>query len=559
MTEPYDEQKDKSSKKIDKDDHTYYEKMKILVNLLVQHKSTTRAESFILFCCYYSQLLSGFFSTNLKLLNTNYTSDKYLNYIYQILRVKELFYDNYLATQITLLVNVVILLLFIIFFAYVVKTTSEKSFYTFRESLINMIFKVFYFIYFNAILDLALSMICFESKNSNFLNQDCTLKNNVLAVIASILVLILCISIEFYISIFYNDSLFLKSSFFSRVSCNYEIYMTMNSIVFSIILSQIITVGVITFLIYNILVSILLLKFYYETYPYIDNTTNGLIGLFHMLYAYSSIIFLALYIINLQDLHDIGFFYLSGIILFCLLFYVIKISFEEHIIVKTQFNKIHNKYHLIFYLKSILEIAQNIDNSTQDRALLIGIIELHKTECPLLECLAKENRKIYHPLQNEWSKRTTHEINDKVFLANFLLMIVNYYISQTFYSPDILMNISHYYLEKIGNFCRAMVYYRKVSEMKLNFEEEVSFTRLKFLINQALVKKLKPAQEGCSQLETLNTLLYFEYEDLCHKLSEEIKQDILLNMDFWKTFKENLESTIILDYNKVFSLSNYYT
>ena len=59
---------------------------------------------------------------------------------------------------------------------------------------------------------------------------------------------------------------------------------------------------------------------------------------------------------------------------------------------------------------------------------------------------------------------------------------MKYLISQNYYCPDMIMNLSLYYIENIGNYCQALFYYTKVKEMRLTYQEKSSFERLKLKI-----------------------------------------------------------------------------
>jgi len=196
----------------------------------------------------------------------------------------------------------------------------------------------------------------------------------------------------------------------------------------------------------------------------------------------------------------------------------------------------------------------NIDSNLEEKAELIGIINMHVIECPNIDCLSKNKDPIYLPSLEEWSDRTKKQFNDKVFLSNFIVLIYNYFIQQSYYSPDLLINLTIYYLQIIGNQCKAIFYFRKIKELKLNLQESFSFTRLNFLIKNALVEKLKSSNEICNSYDDLNTTYYFKYEDLKNKFVKEMCNDINLNLEFWKHFKFT-ETGRVIDTNKIFNLS----
>ena len=162
---------------------------------------------------------------------------------------------------------------------------------------------------------------------------------------------------------------------------------------------------------------------------------------------------------------------------------------------------------------------------------------MHCVECPHEDCIAKNNQKLYLPITGEWSDRSKSPIEDRVFLINFIIIVTNYFLFINHYSPDMIINLSLYYLEIIGNYCQAMYYFKKAKEMKLSFQELFSFERLKIKISKALIEKFKAPNEPCTSLEDLNVTIYFKYDDLSQKFIEEINSDVNLSLEFWKILK----------------------
>ena len=88
-----------------------------------------------------------------------------------------------------------------------------------------------------------------------------------------------------------------------------------------------------------------------------------------------------------------------------------------------------------------------MNKNPEEKALLTGILQMHSVECPNLDCLTKNKKKIYLPISNEWSDRSKQAINDNVFLLHFVIVIMNFFLKQNYYSPELLINESLYYLE----------------------------------------------------------------------------------------------------------------
>lgn len=539
----------------EKDEISFTSKFMYLQDLLIINKSTSRMESFFLFGVFYLQILSGFFSSSLGILDiVNSSSDIYLNYFYKIIRLKDLLENNYDIFKYTIIFIFIFLHLLIFYYLWRIYKITKFRFYTFYELVINFMLKIFLFISFNPILDLCLANICFEDKNPNFQDVSCNISENIDTFFLSLINLVYTIFGCIFINTFYNDSQFLTKSFYSRLNCDYEFYICLNNIIYAILLSQVNSIGKEIFLIFNTITSLAFLRFYFTKYLFYDEITNLLVGLFHVIYVWTSFFFL---ISAYFDIQEKGILYILGIIIIFFLYLNLKNKLENHILMKTPFDKITNKSYIQFYLKTLLLKIHNLDSNIEDKAHLIGIIQTHITECPSQDCLSKKkDKKIYLPITDEWSNRTKSEINDKVFLLNFPIIVMDYFISLDYYSADFLINRSLYYLTILGNYCQAMFYYKKIKEIKLTPQEKFSYERLRFQICKALVEKLKPSCEGCHVLEDLNTTLYFKYEDLSQKFFDEINNDITLSLEFWNSFKQYNEVSGVIDFNKIFTLTN---
>ena len=246
--------------------------------------------------------------------------------------------------------------------------------------------------------------------------------------------------------------------------------------------------------------------------------------------------------------------FLVSIILISFLHYNLKYKLVEKILIHTPFYQITNQNYFLFYIKSLIDKINNTDNNSADKALLSGIIYMHSLECPNHNCISKfDNNKLYLPLTDEWSDRSKKNIEDKVFLINFIIFVMNFLISQNFYSPDLVINLSLYYIDNIGNYCLAIYYYKKIKEMTLTFQQKASFERLKIKISKSLIEKCKSPNELCTTIEDLDVTMYFKYEDLSQNFIDEISNDINFSLQFWKTYRNSyLNYNKQIDFNKIF-------
>ena len=537
---------------------TFTEKFYMLMDLLITNQNSSKEECIIFIVISYLQIIVGFFAKQIGVFNKDKSkSDKILFYCEQILRLSDLFIDKFSEFKLMIYCFFILIVLFIIYFLIILAKISKNSFYSYKELILNYYIKIFIYFGFNIILDFVFSNFCFGENETNpfFQGVSCKIKDNLSVVIISILLFIFSVILILFFQCFYCDSMYLSTSFYSRISCNYEIYSSINSICFSIFLIQAQYLSKEILLLYNITISSLFFKFYVDHYLYYDKNTNFLAGLYHILYLWTSIFSL---IFAYLDFNEKGIIYIVSSTVVLYFYFHLRYRLEENIFLDTPFHKIRNKSHLLYYLKNLIDKINHIEQNPEERATLSGIMQMHCVECPHEDCIAKNNQKLYLPITGEWSDRSKSPIEDRVFLINFIIIVTNYFLFINHYSPDMIINLSLYYLEIIGNYCQAMYYFKKAKEMKLSFQELFSFERLKIKISKALIEKFKAPNEPCTSLEDLNVTIYFKYDDLSQKFIEEINSDVNLSLEFWKILKSQyVDSNKQINYNKLFSLTDH--
>lgn len=538
----------------EKDELTFKTKLFYLMDLLVSNKFLADSECILLIFLSYFQIVAGFYSDDVKIFTKSGEGpDPFFTNIQSILRVKDLFYNNYSIFELIIIFIFIIIISQVIVFFYSIKYMNRYANYSFREKFLNYTFKYFHYLLLTPILDLSFSVFCFSDSNPNFANKSCSLSETPYVSVFSILIFLYAIFLAIFLSIYYNDSFFLSNSSLARTNCNYELYHNINVIVYSILLSLVKYIGKEVFMIYNLAFSIFSTRYYMNNYPYFNNIISFITGCYQYMYTWTSFFILYLSIFSVKQMSLI---YIIGSLIVIWMFKNIKFKFEEKIILDTPFNKITNKSHILFYVNAILKKIQNMDQNDEDKAEMIGVIQMHITECPLSDCASKKKERIYLPLVEEWTNRQILEINDKIYLINFITFIFNFYISQNYMSADLYMNLAIYYLQTVGNYFLSAFYFKKVNEYKLNDQENFSYFRLKKLIQKSLLDKLKPTNEPCNNMQDLNTTMYFKYDDMGQKFFDEITSDCNSNLEFWKIFKGFKEKNDKLDFNKIFILAD---
>ena len=523
---------------------------------LVSHKTFSRIESIIFISISYLQLISGFFTEQIEILVKDEVPDNYLMLFQKVIRIRDLFQNSFNTYTLIMYILFIILIILTFLFIYRMRQTKKVIFYSISENIINFFLKIFIYILYQPILDFCLALFCFGNQNKNFSEKEnitCSLSGKIPLFIVTILTFFYTIFLGIFLSIYYNESFMLSNNFLSRISSKFELYLNINAIFFSIILNFSWNLGGIIFILYNVILSYVLLRFYLETSPYYDSITNFLVGFYIMSYtwaSYFSLIFKFIYVKQVS----ICFLFI-WIILFWM-HYNLHRTMDENISLNTPFHKLKNKFEILLYIKYLITKFNSIETNNEDRAEIVGIINLHKTECTSIDCPSKiKKKKFYLPITDEWSKPNLSEINDRVYLFNFITFVFNFF-NQNIFDCDILMNYSLYFLQTIGNQCQAMYYYQLASNEQLSLEEEFMLFRTSEFISKALVKTTKPSDEIAGVLEELNTTMYFKYQDLSEKFFTEILADISLSTDFWRLFITKDCRRKKLDFNKIFSLTD---
>jgi hypothetical protein len=295
--------------------------------------------------------------------------------------------------------------------------------------------------------------------------------------------------------------------------------------------------------------SIFFYKYYFYLHLYFEKSIFLIVGVYHALYVWVSFLFLIFYIF---PINNIGLIYVVSCVLVSIYIYGSSSNIDYTLMYKTPFNKIKNKYHALYFIKEIIRQINTFDEDDERKTLLIGVLEIHKIECPNPTCMSKLKTKLYLPKTGEWSIDKEPSVRDKIFLNSFVVSLLKYWLEQNEFFPDMLMNLSLYYLKIIGNVCLSIFTYEQVKKMNLTQMEFFSFMRLKFMIRNHLFQNLKAKNKPVYNLYELNSTLYFKYEDLSKKFVQEITNDVNYSLTFWSNLKNNVNS---INYNEFFLLT----
>jgi len=533
----------------EKDNIPFFKKYLIMQHLLVSNQGNSQLEAFAFLSFYYIQYISGYFSPQLGILNQTNSIDKFLSKIEKVFRLKNLFRNDYNNYKITCYFFTFFLFLSGIYYILITYSITKQSFYDTKARIINPFIKFFIYILYNMILDMGIAHFCLKGNvNTIILDDKCSLNEDPFFSFSILITFIYSILMNIVCQIFNVNSFYLSRSYFSKVASQYDMIMVFHSIFYSLLLNEH-GFSKYFFLIYNLVMSIFIYEYYFYLHLYFEKSVFLLVGIYHSLYVWVSFLFLLFYIFPINNL---GLIFLVSSLFVGIYTLTSSNNLDYILMYKTPFNKIKNKYHALYFIKEIIRQINTFDEDEEKKILLIGVLEIHKIECPNENCVSKNKKKIYLPKTDEWSLNQTSSTKDKIFLNVFVVSLINYWLQQNEQFPDMLLNLSLYYLTIIGNVCLSIYTYKQAKKLILSQTEFFSFMRLKFIIRTHLYQNLKAKNKPVYNLDELNSTLYFKYDDLSKKFVQEITNDVNYSLTFWSNLKNNSNS---INFNEFFLLT----
>ena len=328
-----------------KDELTFREKFYKLMDLLISNQGNFKFEAIIFMSIYYLQILSLFYSEQVQVFDPkNSKSDLFLSYLEKIIRIKNLLRNNYKGLNILIYVLLILIIIFILYFLISVININIQSIYSNNKKYMNFFLKLFIYFGYNIILDICFSNFCFgfSENNPNFDEiVECKGKNIIFVCIISGIFILLAFCLHIFFQIYSSDLFFYSCSFYAKMSCNYDYYMDINSLINSALMIQTYFLTKEIFLLFNLIYSIFMFIYYIKFYFYYDSNINLLAGIFHSLYAWTSIFCL---IFAYIDFREKGIIYIISCIIICFCYFNLKNKIEKDIFYHKSPIKIKNIY-----------------------------------------------------------------------------------------------------------------------------------------------------------------------------------------------------------------------
>ena len=546
---------------------SFSEKFYLFMDLLITAQHSSRLECFIFLTIFYFQHIAGFFSVQANLLKPRtHSIDNILSFMEKTVRIKNLLLNDKQVLFTVLSFLLISLMLLSFTFVLLITTTTKHSLHSIGTKTFSFLIKVYNYVCFNICLDLVVINFCFDANNTNpfVANSSCDLTSNFTLYSVCVALFACCAFLRLFLLVFTYDGLFLLKSCYSKISSNYDIYITLNCIVYSVLLNQSKVLSVYVFMAYNCVSSVVFGVYVYNVCVYYDKMARTIVWVFHVEYIWESLFFL---VVKLCDVENCGAVFIVSSACLGWVVGMLGKRFERELLYKTAFTSISNINYRLFYIHNLIERIERVDLNDEEKAELTGIIEVHLTEYDAFSCARKDMPCNTAKATDSTDESATTAINsrkntksskpvmyNKSFLNHFIIDIANYFLQANSSSVDLLVNISLFYLKIIGNTCQSIFFSQKAHDIPKAMYNFFSYKRLQFLINRSLVEKLKQQNEPCLALEDVNTSLFFKYDHLSVEFIKQIETDVKHTFDFWNTLKQGKTSS--LNYNELFALTD---
>ena len=528
---------------------SFKSKFFLLMNILVSNKENNIYYYFIMILFHELQNLSIFFTKKVSVLKSKYLIDKILLQFEDIVRIKSLFYYDRDIYNILIYLISIYIFLFACYFLWLLNKMNLYTIYSRALRILNYLININLFIFQIVFYDSFTSFLCYGKEYNVYIKEvKCNQSNNKFPFLISFLSTLLFFFLMLVINLFYQDNFFLSQSPIKGIITYLNLYTQIICFInsFSLVFINEINHG--TFFIWHIINGLFLLVYINKKIVYYNNIFYCLESVSFFIRFYASIYF---YIFFHIDMDNKGLIFVVTSLIIAYIISIISINLRYNIIKSIPFNELKNKYTILFYLQFLIQSVNKI-NDESIRALLSGIIELHYKECTNLNCIVKvKKKKFYLPIINQWGEYEDNYKIDIIFLRHFVLSNILFFINKGIIFPELLINLSHYYLFEIGNICLSLFYYEKLVHLKLNVKEKFSVERLKICISNHLMNVLKKPNESCNSISELDTTLYYKYHDISEKFIEEIFNELSFTLEFWNFFVIKKNITII-NFNQIF-------
>ena len=271
----------------------------IMFDILTSNMNLENLLNIIFLSIYYLQILSAFYSKHLNVFDEKDTSDNILIIINKLLRIRDSVEEkNYFEYTIYFLLCFILFLILVGYFCF--KKTKRKNLYSNYYILFNFLLKIFFYYVLGIIIEIFSTILCFSKSKVFIEDYNCSLKGHIIPFIIILIVFIISFfGTCFLINNFYIDSFILNENFYSQIICNYWILMLLNNIQISMTLRFIEKIRKEIFLILNIIISIYLFYFYNKNIIFYNDISNTILGIFHMLYIWTTLFCLVFNYINI--------------------------------------------------------------------------------------------------------------------------------------------------------------------------------------------------------------------------------------------------------------------
>jgi hypothetical protein len=285
------------------------------------------------------------------------------------------------------------------------KKNNRKTLYTTPYLFLNYLLKFTSYYLLGITFEFFSTILCFEHSSILIDDYECNIKKHLIPFILILIIFIMSIFSAYFLNFFFLDSFFLNNNCYGQLISNYWPFLIINNIQISICLRFVKEIRVETFLILNLIISTYFFYLFTKKLVFYYDLTNSLAGIFHILYLWTCLFMILFKFIKVKEK---GIIYIISSLVISLIFLNLKSKFLIKFLFEIPFYKLQNKNYILYYIKYVIKLISEKNDNLESKKILNGMIKLHISECPNSNCITKTNDKIYLPMTDNWSDRSTY-------------------------------------------------------------------------------------------------------------------------------------------------------
>eukprot|EP00826_Nyctotherus_ovalis_P019665 TRINITY_DN16093_c0_g3_i1.p1 TRINITY_DN16093_c0_g3~~TRINITY_DN16093_c0_g3_i1.p1 ORF type:complete len:310 (+),score=52.24 TRINITY_DN16093_c0_g3_i1:208-1137(+) len=189
----------------------------------------------------------------------------------------------------------------------------------------------------------------------------------------------------------------------------------------------------------------------------------------------------------------------------------------------------------LIQINGIQGIISKFAHSRAESMILIGIVNLHASDCLNPECPCRNERALFDPSTGKFSERGNWYSKDLVFLKHFVKQLYEDALGRFTSSAQLNISFSYYLFDTMKNLHASLMQLNAAERKELSLIEEFAVHRRKVTMEMWIKEEAKETNSGYSQITSVT-----EYEELLGSCQRAMEKVANFQAEFWSQVANQL-------------------